>query len=195
MGSWSGYWWPSRGFTSRGTFWDCCCLFPTSCGELLLTHTYTGDPPTPAGSFASVSCDGGWGWWLLLHFSESCFTEDFVCNLQDWSLRFQQSCGNLVIRSHWPSRSDSLGIPVPLLDPQVGSLTWGLEPSLQWENFFGIIFLQFLGCPSSGVVIWFYHDCAPPTISLQLCPKTKKILWSIFFWWVPVSFCWGLCNS
>ena len=146
MGSWSGYWWPSRGFTSRGTFWDCCCLFPTSCGELLLTHTYTGDPPTPAGSFASVSCDGGWGWWLLLHFSESCFTEDFVCNLQDWSLRFQQSCGNLVIRSHWPSRSDSLGIPSPF----VGSPGWEA-----WGGFF-FFFLIFL-----KILFYFYilHNC------------------------------------
>lgn len=74
MGSWSGYWWPSRGFTSRGTFWDCCCLFPASCRELLLTHTCTGDPPTLAGSFASVSCVGAWGvvvtaafLWVLVH--------------------------------------------------------------------------------------------------------------------------------
>ena len=28
--------------------------------------------------------------------------------------------------------------------PRLGSLTWGSEPSQQWENFFGIIVLQFV---------------------------------------------------
>ena len=68
--------------------------------------------------------------------------------------------------------------------PRLGSLTWGWEPSQQWENFFGIIVLQFVGHPPGGYGIWFYCDCAPPTILLQflLCLWT----WGILFWWVPV---------
>ena len=51
--------------------------------------------------------------------------------------------------------------------PRLGSLMWGSEPSQQWENSFGIIVLQFVGCPLVGYGIWFYRDCTPPTMSLQ----------------------------
>ena len=57
------------------------------------------------------------------------------------------------------------GIPVPLLGPQARSLTCSSKPSQQWENFFCIIVLHFVGYPPAGYRIWFYHDCAPPTIS------------------------------
>ena len=43
--------------------------------------------------------------------------------------------------------------PLPLSDPQVGSLTWGSEPSLQWVDFCGIIVLQFVSHPPSSYVI------------------------------------------
>ena len=41
--------------------------------------------------------------------------QDFVCALQGWSLCFHQSCASPIIKSHWPSRSDSLGIPSPFV--------------------------------------------------------------------------------
>ena len=47
----------------------------------------------------------------LLLSSDSWCMQCFVCALQDWSLYFPQSCGNPIIKFHWPSRSDSLGIP------------------------------------------------------------------------------------
>ena len=43
------------GLTSRGIFQDCCCQCPRPCHEPLPTQASTGDPPTVAGSFASVS--------------------------------------------------------------------------------------------------------------------------------------------
>ena len=49
--------------------------------------------------------------------------------------------------------------------PRFGSLTWGSEPSLQWVDFCGISVLQFVSHPPSSYGIWFYCDCAPPTIS------------------------------
>ena len=52
--------------------------------------------------------------------------------------------------------------------PRLGSLTWGLEPSLQWVDFCGISVLQFVSHPPSSYGIWFYCDCAPPTVSLWL---------------------------
>ena len=52
--------------------------------------------------------------------------------------------------------------------PRLGSLTWGSEPSLQWVDFCGISVLQFVSHTPRGYGIWFYCDCAPPTISLRL---------------------------
>ena len=91
----------------------------------------------------------------LLFSSESWCIQDFVCALQDWSLCFPQSCGSLVIKSQWLSRSDFQGFPVPLSDPQLGSLTWGLEPLQQWANFFCTIVLQSVGYPPTGMRLDF----------------------------------------
>ena len=74
--------------------------------------------------------------------------------------------------------------------PRLGSLTWGSEPSLQWVGFCGISVLQSVSHPPSSYGIWFYCDCAPPTISfwLLLC----LWMWSIFFGefqYLPVNDC------
>ena len=86
-----------------------------SLGEPLATHSSTGDPPALAGSFGSVSygVTAPFPWVLLC--SRCC-----LCPLR-LELLFPQSCGSLMIKSHWPSRSDSLGIPSPF----VGSPGWG----------------------------------------------------------------------
>ena len=73
------------------------------------------------------------------------------------------------IKSLWLSKPDSLGILSPFVRfPSLEKLMCGSEPSQQWENFFGIIFLQFVACLSGGYGIWFYHYFSPPTISLWL---------------------------
>ena len=61
----------------------------------------------------------------------------------------------------------------------LGSLTWGSEPSLQWLDFCGISVLQFVSHSPSSYGIWFYSDCAPPTISLWLL--FCLWMWGIFF--------------
>ena len=63
--------------------------------------------------------------------------------------------------------------------PRLGSLTWGSEPSLQWVDSCGISVLQFVSHPPSSYGIWFYCDCAPPTISLWLL--ICLWMWGIFF--------------
>ena len=50
--------------------------------------------------------------------------------------------------------------------PKLGSLMWGSDLSLLWENLCDIIIFQFVGRPPDRYVRWFYRDCAPPTISL-----------------------------
>ena len=52
--------------------------------------------------------------------------------------------------------------------PRLGSLTWGSEPSLQWVDFCGVTVLRFVSHPPSSYGMWFYCDCAPPTVSFWL---------------------------
>ena len=51
-------------------------------------------------------------------------------------------CGSPAVKSHWPSKSDCLRIPSPFASsPGWGSgVTWGSEPSQQWENFLVLLF-------------------------------------------------------
>ena len=70
----------------RDIFQGCCCQCPRPCGEPLLIHTFTGDPPTLAGRSGSVS----WGSWkgkLLLSPGSWCTQDDSVgkesCNVGD----------------------------------------------------------------------------------------------------------------
>ena len=86
-----------------------------SLGEPLATHSSTGDPPALAGSFGSVS----YGVTAPFPWVSVC-SRFCLCPLR-LELLFSRSCGSLMIKSHWPSRSDSLGIPSPF----VGSPGWG----------------------------------------------------------------------
>ena len=101
----------------------------------------TSLPETPG--HAQASLDRSLVGSLLLSPGSWC-TQGFVCALQE-SL-FPQSCGSSVIKSHWPSKSKSLGILSLFCQiPKLGSLLWSLELLKQCENFFGIIVLQFVG--------------------------------------------------
>ena len=80
---------------------------------------------------------------------------------------------------------------IPSLFVWSPSLTWGSEPSQQWENFFGIIVTQFVGHPP-GAYVWFYCDCAPPTVWLWFLYLWT---WGIFFWQVPAPTYWWSFNS
>ena len=75
----------------------------------------------------------------------------------------------------WFSRNSSSHCQTPRLE----SLMWGSEPSLQWVDFCGISVLQFVSHPPSSYRIWFYCDCAPPTVSLWLI--LCLWIWGIFF--------------
>ena len=147
----------------RGTSQDCCFLCPHACGEPLLTYASTGDPPTLADSFGSVSCGViPPSLWVLVH-ARFCLCPPCLESLFPpvlWKSYNQISLGCKV---RFPGDSQSL-----CQIPRLGSLMSGSEPSQQWENFFGIIALQFLGHSPSGYGIWFYRDCTPPTVSLQL---------------------------
>ena len=90
---------------------DCCsqCLWPRD--RLLSTHTSAGDSWTLTCKSDPVSCG---------------FTAPFSCVLVHTAFclcpprMLPPSCGSSVIKSHCPSKSDSLGV----LCPFAGSLGW-----------------------------------------------------------------------
>ena len=65
---------------------------------------------------------------------------------------FLQSYGSPVIKSHWPLKSNSLGVLTPFARSS-GWQIWALELLQQCENFFGIIVLQFVGHLLSGSIV------------------------------------------
>ena len=150
---------------------------PHPCGEPLPTQASTEEPPTLTRKF-----------WFSLLWGHCSFPLGLgACKISfvpsKTGVSFPQSCGSPIIKFHWPSRSDSLGISSPFCQiPRLGCLMLGSEPSQQWENFFGIIVLRFVGHSPGGYGIWFYHDCAPPTIFLQLlCHWALDIFFGIFY--------------
>ena len=100
---------------------------------------------------------------------------------------FPQCCGSFIIKSHWHSKSDPLGIPSPFCQvPRFGSLLWALELSQQRENFFGIAVLQFVDRPSSSSVVGLMatsskRTCATCQASQHCycqcsCPRGRPLL-------------------
>ena len=117
---------------------DCCslCLWP--CGRPLSTHISTRYSCTLTGKSGSVSCG------VRAPFSWILVETSFVCSLQEsvsWIL--WKFCNQIPLASKVkvPEGSQSL-----CRTPRLGSVFWVIELSYQYENFFGIILLQFLGC-------------------------------------------------
>ena len=91
---------------------------------------------------------------------------------------FPQSC-RPSIRSRWPSKSDSLGIPPPIAGPP-GWEAWRGAQNLHSSAWTSVVCVpQFVSHPPSSYGIWFYCDFAHPTISLWLL--LCLWMWGIFF--------------
>ena len=151
-----------------------CCQCPCPCGEPQPPPAAARDPPTPAGRSGSVSYGVTAPSPCVLMHTLLCVCPPSVESLFPPVLLKSYSQIPLSFNV-WFSRNSSSHCQTPRL----GSLTWGSEPSLQWVDFCGIIVLQFVSHPLSGCGIWFYCDCAPPTISLQLL--LCLWMWGIFF--------------
>ena len=136
----------------------CTSPRPRPSGEPLLTYTSTGDPPTLPGGFGSVSCRVTSPFLWVLVYTRFCFIRDPGVSGPPVLWEF---CNQILLafKVRFPGDSQSL-----CWVPRLGSLTWGSKPSQQWENFFGVLVLPFVGHPPRGYGIWFYHNCAPPTI-------------------------------
>ena len=83
---------------------DCCIQCPWPHGRPLLTHASAGDSWTLTDKSCSVSCrvTAPFSWVLVC-------TQLFVPSKS----QFPQSCGSSLIKSHWPSTSNFLGILSP----------------------------------------------------------------------------------
>ena len=138
----------------KGSFPESCCQSFHSRGGSLLAQASTGDPPTLAGSFGSVSCGVIAPFLWVLVCTRFCLCPSRLESLFPpvlWKFCDQI---RLPFKVSFPEVSQS---PCQSL-PRLGSLTCGSKLSQQWENFFGIIVLQFVGHPSSRYGILFYHD-------------------------------------
>ena len=83
------------------------CLRP--CSRPPQTHASTGDSGTLMGKSGPLFCG-----------VTSLFPWVLVCTrFVPSKILFFQSRGSSVIKSHWPPKSNSLGVSVPLPDPQV----------------------------------------------------------------------------
>ena len=111
---------------TKGDLPRCSCQCPHPCGEPLLTHISTGDPPTLAGSFDLISCGFTAPFvWVLVH-AKFC-----LCSLRLESLfapvvwkSYNQI--PLVFKVRFPRNSQSF-----CQIPRLGSLMWSSEPSQQ----------------------------------------------------------------
>ena len=162
------------GLTSRSTSQNFCCQCLCPHSELLPPPASSGDPPTLAGRSGSVSYGvTAPSPWVLM------CTLVCVCPPRVESLFLpvlSRSCNQfpLAFKVWFSGNSFSW-----CWTPRLGSLTWGSEASLQWVGFCGTSVLQFVSHLPSGYGIWFYCDCALPTISLWLL--LCLWMWDIFF--------------
>ena len=171
----------------RRTFQDCRCQRPIP----VVSPCWSNLPRRPSNTrrwFGSVSCGVIAPFlWVLVHTKFFLYPPrlEFLFPPVLW-----KSCNQipLTLRIRFPRDSQSL-----CQIPSLGSLIWGSEPSQQWEDFFGIIILQFVRHAPGGYGIWSYSDCTPPTISLRL--RLCLWMWRISFWWVPATSYLWLFNS
>lgn len=68
-----------------------------------------------------------------------------LCVISKCSFSFPQSYGILEVKP-LPSKPDSLADPPIARPPGLGAWWWGSKLSILWENFYGIIVLQFVAC-------------------------------------------------
>ena len=125
-----------------GTSQNCCCQCPCPCSEPQPTPTSIRDLTTLAGWFGSTSYGVTVLFPLVLVHTKFCVCPPRVESL--FPPYLWKSCNQILLAFKVRFPGDSLSC---YQTSRLGSLTWGSEPSQQWENFCGIIVLQFVGHP------------------------------------------------
>ena len=154
----------------------CCqCLCPHS--KLQPLPASAGDPPTLAGRSGSVS------YGVTTPSPASRYTHYFACALQEQSLCFPQSCQSPAIKSLYPSKSDSLGIPPPIAGPP------------GWETWHGVHNLHSSGWTSAVQLfssLWVTHPAVMGFDFIVIAPLIPSHCGFPFVFGCGVSF---LVNS
>ena len=101
--------------------------------------------------------------------SESCCVQSCGCASKT-GVCFPQSCWSLVIKSHWPSRSDSLGIPSPFVRSPVWEVWWGIQ-----------------NLHNNARLLWYY--CSP------VCGSPTQWVWNLNLLWLFPSYCLAIAYS
>ena len=82
---------------------------------------------------------------------------------------FPQSYASSVIKSHWPSRSNSLGFSVLLPDFHVGKSIVGPRTFATFQELLCIIVLQFVGILLRGFMVGLMTTSSKRTLCLMPC--------------------------
>ena len=115
---------------------------------------------------------------LLLSSGPWCI-QNSVCALQAWNFCFPQSFGRLIIKSHWPSRSDSLVIPSPF----VGFPGWEALHGVQNLHNSGRTFLVLLFSS-----LWVTHQAGMGFDFIMIVPLLPSYCGFFFVFGHRVSF-------
>ena len=140
-----------------------------------MTHASAGQSGTLLGKFGSLS------YGVIAPFSWVLVCTSFCCTLQESG---PQSCGSSVIKSHWPSNSNSLGF----LSPFAGSSGW--EICCGSQNFCKRARLLWCKCsPICGLSAWHLYSgdngdllqedlCHTSQVccSQRSCPRSRPLL-------------------
>ena len=140
-------------------------LDPCPCGEPLVTHASTADPPTLAGRFGSVSCGAiaPFLWvWVQARFCLYHPRLEFLFPPVLWKFYNQISLG---FKVRFLGNSQSL-----CQIPRLWSLLWGSEPSQQWENSFGTLLSS----------LWVTHLAGMGFCFIVIVPLLPSY-WGFFF--------------
>ena len=90
---------------------------------------------------------------------------------------FPHSCGSSIIKSHWPSKLNSLGgFQFLCWISRLGNLLLTLELLQQCENFFGRIVFQFMGCLLSGSMVGLTCCASQVCCNQTPCPHKRPLL-------------------
>ena len=89
---------------------------------------------------------------------------------------FPQSCGAPALKPCWPSKPNALGLLLP--DPQLGSLMWGSELSLQWDNLWDRVIFS----------LWVTHPAGMGFDYIVKVPLLPSHCGSFFIFGCRISF-------
>lgn len=105
-----------------------------------------------------------------------------------------QACGGPAVKCHWPSKSYSLGSPVPWPDPQAGSLDVGIRTFTTVGELLSVLLFPSLWV-AHLVSIGFGFIMIVPLLLLGCIFSFVLGCRISFFWWVSVSSCQWLFNN